>query len=339
MYQDYLGRFPDRLSWDAEASKGVLDVIVAHPGDFSAEDLAAAAAQAERHQKRFAEASGRPDGYVQLVKQISGLFVVKDPAAALEYAMKGLAFIQDQWPRYGRELEDSRPNLWPSVLRVHVARADWKSALAVGKALVEEIDAAALVLSAEEESAVRGDFAEALERTGAHDAALEQRELAADPARARAIKEEGRRRRLLVSEKKHPAAPFAVQDLTGKTIRLEDFRGRTLILSIWATWCSPCVAEMDALQTLQDRYRSDSGIAFLAVSIDEVDAPVRAMVEKHGWNVPVALPKVSLEAPYQTNSVPRLFVIDRKGFLRFESTGYDENFLQELSWMIAAAER
>lgn len=339
LYHDYLSRFPDRVSWNAAASKWLLEVMAAHPADFSGDELTAAAVQADRNQRRQVDASGGPDEYVQLMKRISGLFLAKDPAAALEYAMKGLAFVQEQWPRYGRELEDSRKVLWPSLLRIHVVREDWKSALSVGKALVEDIDGTVLELTPAEETSVRTDYAEALEHTDSRDAALEQRAVAADPARIRPVKEANRRRRLLATEQKRPAADFHLEDLSGKPVRLEDYRGKTLVMSMWATWCSPCVEEMGALQKLRDRYRSDSRIAFLAVSVDEVHTPVKPMVEKQGWDFTVALPKGSLEAPYRTNAVPRLFVIDRKGMLRFESMGYDENFVQNLTWMIEAAER
>ena len=61
-----------------------------------------------------------------------------------------------------------------------------------------------------------------------------------------------------------PAIGFA--DRTGKAHRIDDFRGRPVIVNLWATWCAPCIAEMPALDRL--RARSKGGVEVLAVSQD-----------------------------------------------------------------------
>src|SRR5262249_17931329 len=158
--------------------------------------------------------------------------VDRNPALALEYVQKGLAFVQEQWPLQGRDFEASRRTLWPSLLRAQVALGSWKPACAVGEALVAEIEDAALELEEGEEAAARKDYAEALERTASPEAALRQRELAADPAKMGAAREAGRRRRVLAGKIERPAADFYFHDLSGKSIRLEDYRGKTVILSM-----------------------------------------------------------------------------------------------------------
>jgi thiol-disulfide isomerase/thioredoxin len=61
---------------------------------------------------------------------------------------------------------------------------------------------------------------------------------------------------------------FTTHDLSGKKISLSDFRGRPVLLSFWATWCTVCRDELPALQRLQGQYRSD-GLAVLLVNYRE----------------------------------------------------------------------
>jgi thiol-disulfide isomerase/thioredoxin len=61
---------------------------------------------------------------------------------------------------------------------------------------------------------------------------------------------------------------FTTQDLAGKKVGLADFRGRPVLLSFWATWCTVCRDELPALQRLQDQYRA-GGFAVLLVNYRE----------------------------------------------------------------------
>src|SRR5579859_645132 len=64
-----------------------------------------------------------------------------------------------------------------------------------------------------------------------------------------------------------PVPSFEVQDRAGKAVRLSDFRGRVVIVNMWATWCPPCRAEMPTLEKLAARYPKD--LVVLAISNDE----------------------------------------------------------------------
>ncbi len=61
--------------------------------------------------------------------------------------------------------------------------------------------------------------------------------------------------------------PF--EDATQKQFTLEDFKGKTVILNLWATWCGPCIAEMPSLAKLQQDYK-EKGLVVLAVSEDDM---------------------------------------------------------------------
>ncbi|MDR1618163.1 MAG: TlpA family protein disulfide reductase, partial [Treponema sp.] len=69
-----------------------------------------------------------------------------------------------------------------------------------------------------------------------------------------------------VLKEKTPIRDFTVTLLDGRTQSLSAYRGKTVFLNFWATWCPPCREEMPSMETLYQRYR-DRGLEFLAVDI------------------------------------------------------------------------
>lgn len=58
----------------------------------------------------------------------------------------------------------------------------------------------------------------------------------------------------------------------GQTVKLEDYRGKYLLLNFWATWCGPCVVELPSMDALRERFK-DRGLDVVAVSIDQNVTP------------------------------------------------------------------
>lgn len=78
------------------------------------------------------------------------------------------------------------------------------------------------------------------------------------------------------------AAPsLELKDLQGAPHKLEEFRGKPVVLNFWATWCVPCAAEMPLLSEMQEQYKDK--IVFIAASIDDDDAKpeIPGFVKKH----------------------------------------------------------
>ena len=78
------------------------------------------------------------------------------------------------------------------------------------------------------------------------------------------------------------AAPnLKLHDLKGAPHKLEDYRGKPVLLNFWATWCVPCAAEMPLLSEMQKQYKGK--IVFIAASIDDEDVKpqVEAFIKKH----------------------------------------------------------
>ncbi|MGH7158869.1 MAG: TlpA disulfide reductase family protein [Acetobacteraceae bacterium] len=130
--------------------------------------------------------------------------------------------------------------------------------------------------------------------------------------------------RILV-EVRPPSEPpaFSFQTATGESRTLADYRGRGVVLNIWATWCVPCVAEMPALDRLS-ALLAKSSISVLAVSMDVKGLPaVKAFYAAHHIeHLPILLdPEGKIAAAFKVAGIPASFLFDRAGRLVGKSLG------------------
>lgn len=120
-----------------------------------------------------------------------------------------------------------------------------------------------------------------------------------------------------------PTAPdFELEAMDGTTFRLSEQRGKVVVLNVWATWCPPCRVEIPGFVELQEEYR-DEGVLFVGLSVDDdgLDA-VRPYAEQRGINYPQVASRRVAGLDYGTApSVPRTYVIDRLGRIRYEHVG------------------
>jgi thiol-disulfide isomerase/thioredoxin len=110
-----------------------------------------------------------------------------------------------------------------------------------------------------------------------------------------------------------PAPALGFTDANGAKLTLADFKGRALVLNLWATWCVPCVAELPALATLATLV-ADDGIAVVPLSSDRGGAGVvAAFFASHGIaGLPVLLDENGAAGrALETRGVPTTIIIDR----------------------------
>lgn len=119
------------------------------------------------------------------------------------------------------------------------------------------------------------------------------------------------------------APTFQAIDLqTGRPARFSDYRGKVVLLNIWATYCIPCRTEMPAIERLSHRL-AGTDFHVLAVSVDVVDSTaVDAFVRQFGLTFDVWHDQPGLtQRLYQTTGVPETFVIDRHGVIVKKAIG------------------
>ncbi len=113
------------------------------------------------------------------------------------------------------------------------------------------------------------------------------------------------------------AAPgYELPDLEGRNHRLEDLRGRIVLLNFWATWCGPCREELPALDQLASRHAED-GLVVVGISLDRAGREaVAGFLEGRGIGFPVLLdPNSEVGDRYGVRFYPTSVVIDRQGRL------------------------
>jgi peroxiredoxin len=110
------------------------------------------------------------------------------------------------------------------------------------------------------------------------------------------------------------APDFSLTDLSGQAVRLSAYRGRVVLVNLWATWCPPCREEMPSMERLHQQMK-DRGFVLLAVSEDEGGAQtVKSFVDQMKVTFPVLLdPQGEVGRKYGVWGFPESFLLDRDG--------------------------
>lgn len=122
------------------------------------------------------------------------------------------------------------------------------------------------------------------------------------------------------------APDFTLPSLDGPNLRLQEQRGRVVMINFWASWCGPCRVEMPHLARLYEKYRG-SGFTVLAVNIDESPQKAASLATQLGMRFPVLLDtdkKVS--RLYDLSTMPSTVLVDRDGRVRYVHRGYRDGY-------------
>lgn len=119
------------------------------------------------------------------------------------------------------------------------------------------------------------------------------------------------------------AAPdFTLRSVSGPNFRLQEQRGRVVLINFWATWCGPCRQEMPHLNRLYDKYRA-AGFVLLGVNVDDDARNAAEVALKLGVKFPVLLDTdKAVSHLYDLKTMPSTVLIDRDGRVRYVHKGY-----------------
>ena len=119
-------------------------------------------------------------------------------------------------------------------------------------------------------------------------------------------------------EKDRPFDKIRLKDLNDQLINLEKYKGKTIFLNFWATWCKPCIAEMPTIEKAQTILNKED-IVFLMAS-SEAAEEIDAFKKAHNFNFDYLQVQNSEELNIQ--SLPTTFIFNKEGKLVFSESGY-----------------
>lgn len=132
----------------------------------------------------------------------------------------------------------------------------------------------------------------------------------------------------LTAELASTVPAFEVPDLAGKPVSLQQFRGKPVLVSFFATWCPPCVEEMPSLELLASRLGDQAKV--LVVSVDEDEAAWKAFFAKGTNTVVTRDESRAVPGKFGTTKFPESFLLDKDGRVRHA-------FINKRDWSIPQA--
>lgn len=122
-----------------------------------------------------------------------------------------------------------------------------------------------------------------------------------------------------------------IKTLDAKDVKLDTLSngGKPIIVSFFATWCKPCLRELQAIHELYEEWQVETGVKLIAVSIDEGHnvQKVKPLVDEHGWTFDVLLDtNRDLMRALGAKMVPYSVIIDGNGKIVDRHSGYTDGY-------------
>lgn len=126
---------------------------------------------------------------------------------------------------------------------------------------------------------------------------------------------------------------FELINQEGEIINVNNLKGKTIFMNIWATWCPPCVAEMPSINALYQDLKNNDDIVFVMISQDRDFQKAKDWMARKALDLPIYQLRTALPKIYETGVVPSTFVISPQGKIVAKKTGlanYDTKKYREL---------
>ncbi|MEE8373361.1 MAG: TlpA disulfide reductase family protein [Dehalococcoidia bacterium] len=117
------------------------------------------------------------------------------------------------------------------------------------------------------------------------------------------------------------APDFTLVDLEGKPVTLSDYRGKTVFLNFWATWCPPCRAEMPEIEAIFQEYNGRD-VVVIGIDLREPEDEVRQYVRQGGYSWTFVMDTTGqVSSNYRVTAIPTSFFLDGEGIIRAVNVG------------------
>lgn len=118
-----------------------------------------------------------------------------------------------------------------------------------------------------------------------------------------------------------------IQNLKGQTVSTQSLESNDMpvVISFWATWCKPCLIEMQNISDVYDEWQEKKSFKFIAISTDDSrsSTKVKSLVSGKGWPFEFYLdPNQDLKRALNISTIPFLIIINKKGEIIYEHSGY-----------------
>lgn len=126
-----------------------------------------------------------------------------------------------------------------------------------------------------------------------------------------------------------------VKDMKGTQVNIKNLSndGKPMIINFWATWCKPCLQELDEINKKYDTWQKETGVKVVAVSLDDSRSSkkVAPLVKARNWKYDILIDENSdMKRTMNVSNPPHTFLIDGKGKIVFEHNGYSLGSEDEL---------
>ena len=138
-------------------------------------------------------------------------------------------------------------------------------------------------------------------------------------------------------EEKGPslAPEFSLKTLTGEEISLSKYKGKTLLIDFWATWCGPCRESIPHLVHLYKTYRGQ-GLEVVGLSMDKGDPKtVVHFVRSLDMPYSIAIAPEEIARAYGVNGLPTIVLIDKEGKIREKIVGFSTTIAKKIESRVA----
>lgn len=125
------------------------------------------------------------------------------------------------------------------------------------------------------------------------------------------------------------APDFTLSDISGASHTFSSYQGKVVLVDFWATWCPPCRAEIPHLKKLHDAYKSQ-GLVILGVGLDKKTS-ISKFVLSNSVNYTVLVDESNITGGlFNVRGIPRTIIVDKKGRIAFDHTGFSPGMEKEL---------